>query len=152
MKNYYQTDELQKLIDWENIMKMPRYAGGHDDQMMGLFKKSIVIGHWNEGGYEGMVATCVQLDNGKYAIYNDYYGSCAGCDSWEGASDEEVRNMCVNLSNGAYIFEGIYDVVSFLKEKNKDGYSWTEKASDALLGEILNNIREVRDIKISDLL
>jgi hypothetical protein len=32
---YTQTDELQKLIDWDAIMKMPRYAGGHDEQMTG---------------------------------------------------------------------------------------------------------------------
>ena len=34
---YHISDELQNLIDWTNIYKMPRYAGGHDEQMKGLF-------------------------------------------------------------------------------------------------------------------
>jgi hypothetical protein len=72
MNKYYQTDQLQKMIDWDKIMKMSRYSGGHDDQMIGLFKGATVIGHWNEGDYQGTVATCVLLSDGKYAIYNDY--------------------------------------------------------------------------------
>lgn len=27
---YYQTDELQKMINWEKLIDLPRYAGGHD--------------------------------------------------------------------------------------------------------------------------
>ena len=37
-KLYHISDELQALIDWDNVMSMPRYAGGHDEQMKGLFK------------------------------------------------------------------------------------------------------------------
>jgi len=152
MKKYYQTDELQKMIDWDNIMKMNRYAGGHDDQMIGLFKDSTLIAHWNENDYQGMVATCVMLSNGKFAIYNDYYGSCSGCDSWEGADDDSVRSMCINLSNGAYVFENINDVVLFLHDENKDGYSWNGNASSNLLSEILKNIQILRDIKIEKII
>lgn len=130
MKKYYQSDELQKLIDWENIMKMDRYAGGHDEQMQGLFKNAEVIGHWNEGDYQGMVATCVKLPDGRYVIYNDYYGSCSGCDGWEDAPDEQVKNMCIDLANGAYIFQTLEDVEEFLSDEskeNKDGnYDWFE--------------------------
>ena len=128
MKKHYQTDELQSLIDWENIMKLSRYAGGHDEQMKGLFKDSEVIAHWNQGDYQGMVATCVKLKDGRYVIYNDYYGSCGGCDSWENATDEQVKNMCIDLANGAYIFKNLEDVKSFLtdySDENKDGnYDW----------------------------
>ena len=79
---YVQSDKMQKLIDWENIMKMSRYAGGHDDQMKGLFRGAKVIVHWNEGDYDGQVATCVRLKDDRITIYNDYYGSCSGCDAW----------------------------------------------------------------------
>lgn len=51
MKKYTQTDQLQKYIDWENILPMSRYAGGHDEQMKGLFKNIEVIAHWNENDY-----------------------------------------------------------------------------------------------------
>lgn len=51
------TTDLQKLIDWETILPLPRYAGGHDEQMKSLFRGARVLAHWNEGDYEGTVAT-----------------------------------------------------------------------------------------------
>jgi hypothetical protein len=134
---YIQTDELQKMIDWDSIMKMSRYAGGHDEQMHGLFKDAKVIGHWNEGDYQGMVATCVQLSDGRFVIYNDYYGSCSGCDSWEDASDEAVKSMCINLSNSAYVFESLDDVKEYLAipEEKGEWSSWSN-----VKGNLLNAI------------
>ncbi len=135
--NYIITDELQKLIDWDAIMVMPRYAGGHDQQMQGLFAGVEIIGHWNEGDYQGMVATCVKLPDGRYAIYNDYYGSCSGCDSWEDANDEQVRAMCVSLSNSAYVFNSLDDVKEFLSTPQEKGEwsSWSG-VREGLLSEI----------------
>jgi hypothetical protein len=133
MKKYYQSDKLQSLIDWDNILEMGRCAGGHDDQMVGLFKDAELIAHWNEGSWDGMVATCVKLPTGEYVIYNDYYGSCSGCDSWEDASDDKVRNLCIDLANGAYIFKSLEDVKEFLSntsDENRDGnYDWFDSYS-----------------------
>ena len=140
MNTYFQTDELQKLINWGAIMPMSRYAGGHDDQMKSLFKNVTVIAHWNEDDYQGQVATCVKFNDGKfknhYGIYNDYYGSCSGCDSWGGASDDDVRKMCIDLSNGTYIFKNIEDVKAFLQTPNdedEEWSSWTGVAPNLLL-------------------
>lgn len=138
MKKYTQTDQLQKMINWDEIMKMPRYAGGHDDQMKGLFKDVEIIAHWNENDYSGMVATCVRLSDNKIAIYNDYYGSCSGCDSWEGATDEGVKNMCIGLSNSAYVFDSIDDVKNFLSAPTDYGFSSWTSCADKLLSEITN--------------
>ncbi len=138
MKKYIQTDELQNIIDWEAIMQMPRYAGGHDEQMRGLFKDVELIAHWNEGDYQGMVATCVKLKDGRYAIYNDYYGSCSGCDSWEDATGEDVRNMCIGLANSSYVFKNLEDVKSFLILPTDTDNQWSSWSSPAthLLKEI----------------
>lgn len=150
MRKYYQTDELQALIDWDSIMSMERSAGGHDEQMKGLFKNAEVIGHWNEGDYQGMVATCVKLGDGRYVAYNDDYGSCSGCDSWVDASDESARSMCIDLANGAYVFETLKDVKAFLSdesEDNKEGnYDWFNSlgrvAAHGLLHAIDNRLTE----------
>lgn len=123
-KKYIQTNELQNLIDWKNIMEMSRDAGGHCEQMKGLFKNAKVVAHYRSGGYSGEVATCVQLENGRYAIYNDYYGSCSGCDSWQEADDEEVIYMCKNLANGAYVFQNLKDVIDFLSSDIDISSSW----------------------------
>lgn len=131
-KMYHISDTLQQLIDWESIYKMPRCAMGHDEQMKGLFKDAKVIAHWNEGSYQGMVATCVKLPDGRYLIYNDYYGSCSGCDSWEGATDEEVKKMCIDLANGAYIFRSFEDVITFLSQEEGLSYEWNNCAKPLL--------------------
>ncbi len=117
MGDYYQSDKLIDRIDWENIMKMDRCSGGHDEQMRGLLKNVTVFGHWNEGYYQGTVATCVMLmDTCETVIYNDYYGSCSGCDAWEDASDEDVVRLCKQLAAGAYIFANIHDCIEFLEK------------------------------------
>ncbi|MFA5014296.1 MAG: hypothetical protein WC549_01965 [Actinomycetota bacterium] len=140
MKKYIQSDKLQKYIDWENLMKMERNSGGHDEQMKGLFKNVTVIAHWNENDYQGEVATCVKFNSGefkgKYAIYNDYYGSCSGCDAWEDATDEEVKNMCVGLSNSAYIFNSLDDVKEFLVSIPTDEWNEWKNSGKFLLEEI----------------
>lgn len=131
-KLYHISDELQALIDWENVMAMPRYAGGHDEQMKGLFKGAKVVAHWNQGNYQGTVATCVKLPDGHFLAYNDYYGSCSGCDSWEDATDVEVKKLCIDLANGAYIFDSLDDVVTFLSQEEFDTYKWRECARPLL--------------------
>lgn len=141
MKNYVQDDKLKDLIDWEKVMPMPRYAGGHDDQMRGLLRGAVVLAHWNEGDWQGSVATMVRLPDGRVAAYTDYYGSCPGCDCWDGASDENVRKLCTNLANGAYVWPSEAEARSWLEwavdNKLKDGvgYQWHECA-EGLLGEL----------------
>lgn len=150
-KTWYQTSEIQKLIDWENIMKMPRCAGGHHEQMKGLIKGAQVIGHFNSGDWQGVTSACVKLESGEFAIYSDYYGSCSGCDSWEDASDEEIKRLCISLANSAYIFKSMDDVVDFLKNfqnVNEDGndyrceyYKWCSE------GNAIGLLKEIRNYK-----
>jgi hypothetical protein len=125
-KKYIQTTDMQKLIDWDAIMPLNRRPSGHDEHMQQLFKGATVIGHWNEGDYQGVVATCVKLEDGRYAIYNDYYGSCSGCDSWSGADDDSVQKLCIDLANGAYVFQCYDDVIEFL-ESGEGNPKWFER-------------------------
>lgn len=130
---YHISDELQNLIDWKNIYKMPRYAGGHDEQMKGLFIGAKVIAHWKQDEYQGVVATCVKIPDGRYLLYNDFFGSCSGCDAWEDATDEEVKNLCITLANSAYIFASLKDVVTFLSQGESEfSYEWRECAKPLL--------------------
>jgi hypothetical protein len=114
--NFTQTDDMINRIDWDNILSMSRGAGGHDEQMKGLFKNVTVLGHYNEGDYQGQVSTCVQFNDTKeVVIYNDYYGSCSGCDAWEDATDNDVRDLCKQLACSAYIFADLDDCKLFLQ-------------------------------------
>jgi hypothetical protein len=125
-KKYYQSDKTAQRIDWDNIMLLERSAGGHDNQMRRLLKNITVLGHWNEGDYQGSVATCVQFNDTKeVVIYHDYYGSCSGCDVWEGATDNDVRQMCYQLACGAYVFKNLEDCRIFLNTVTKEeDFAW----------------------------
>jgi|GEM_PF-4307631 hypothetical protein len=134
-KKYCISDTLQNLIDWDNIMKMEREAGGHDEQMQGLFRGAVVIGHSHDNDLRGLVATCVQLQDGRFVIYNDFFGSCSGCDAWCYASDEEVRALCINLANNALIFKCLDDVMDFLSMAEGNylvWYNWADCAGSLL--------------------
>lgn len=140
MKNYVQSDTLKDLIDWEAIMPMARCAGGHDDQMKGLFKGATVLAHWNEGGYQGDVATLVELPDGRAVAYSDYYGSCSWSDCWEDANDDDVRKLCIDLANGAYVWPNKEDALAWLEwaSNNNDnvvGYQW-RRTTRQLLAEM----------------
>lgn len=140
-KNFYQDGKLIERIDWKKLMPMKRYTGGHDEQMQGLLKDVTIIAHWNEGDYQGMVATCVKLnDTGEIVIYNDYYGSCSGCDSWEDADDAAVGTMCTQLAGGALIFKDLEECKKFLlSEKDTTQYNWGKEVCNGLLEEIRAN-------------
>lgn len=119
-------DRLQKLIDWETIMPMERYAGGHDEQMKGLFKGAKVLAHWNEGDYQGSVGTAVQLEDGRYCWYQDSYGSCSGCDLWDHASDEDVRKLCIGIAIDADVFDTMEEMIEHME--SKDSGMWSAEA------------------------
>jgi hypothetical protein len=127
--------QLIELIDHENLQKMERYAGGHDGQMKGLFVGATVRSHWNEGGYQGSVATAVKLSSGEVVMYNDYYGSCSGCDSWENANDDDVRTMCIQLASTAKIFNSEDEAKAFLTAERPEGrdFNWSFEVRYGLL-------------------
>jgi len=130
-----QKDNIFKIMNKEELLKFERYAGGHDEHMKNLVKGAKVIAHWNEEDYQGQVATCVLLPDETYMIYNDYYGSCSGCDAWEDAEDEEILKMCQDLIYSSKIFNTLEEVQEFLSQKEFDDYSW-EDSSKELLEEI----------------
>ena len=126
-----QHDKLFDKIDWENILRMPRYAGGHDEQMKGLIKGAKVIAHWNEKDYQGQVATILKVRGIGYVFYTDYYGSCSGCDAWEDAEDEDVKKMCKDLVYTSKIFKSLKKVVEHLKLREV-----SENVGEGLLKEL----------------
>jgi hypothetical protein len=133
---YYQSEKLVDRIDWKKIMPMERYAGGHDEQMKGLLKDVTVIAHWNEGDYQGQVATCVQLNDTKeIVIYQDGYGSCSGCDAWEDATNEDIKDLCMDLARNAYVFKNIEDCKTFLitgDEEHSSEWEWSNQRIELL--------------------
>jgi len=108
-------------INWELLMKLPRYAGGHDDHMKQLFHGADVLAHYNEGYYQGCVATCVRLADKRFAYYTDSYGSCSGCDSWEDADDDSIKVLLQELADSAKVFSTLAALKQDLKLGDSGG-------------------------------
>ena len=97
--------DLEQLIDWPHVMKQPRYAGGHEEVMRGVFGEgSEVLAWWHKQDYAGTVAIAHGLSDGRVVVMTDYYGSCSGCDAWENADDENARKQILDLVHHAKVF------------------------------------------------
>lgn len=117
--------ELIERVDVENILQMPRFAGGHDEQMKGLIKNSKVIAHYNKNDYSGVVATILQLNDTKeFVVYSDYYGSCNGCDAWEDCSNSEAISMSKHIASEAKIFSNKKELIQYLLKKDRSWEDW----------------------------
>lgn len=137
-----QSSELQKLLNWPVLMKLPREAGGHDDHMKNLFLDASVIAHYNSGDYQGVVVTCLRLADGRFVVFDDYYGSCSGCDAWEDASDEDISKLCIDLANRAYIFDTRDDVKQFLSTATLDQWHSVYQDLDQIITHMLNELEK----------
>lgn len=136
--------DLINRIDFEKVLSFKRCAGGHDDQMNNLIMNSTLLSDYNEGDYQGKVATMIQLnDIGEVVIYSDYYGSCSGCDAWKDADDDEVKTMCIQLASTAKIFKDINEALIFLGQQRIEGQDFG--LSDKVRKGLLENYKEVKE-------
>lgn len=110
------TTQLQELIDFEKCLAFKRYDGGHDEQMMSLFKGATVLAHYNEGYSSGTVATAVRLEDGRFVWYQYSYGSCLGCDAGSGCGDETARQLLTGLAIDAEVFDSLEEMKANMAE------------------------------------
>lgn len=118
------SDVLEAMVDYDAILPLPRYAGGHDEQMRALFKGAEVLAHWNEGDYQGTVATAYKLSDGRFAWVQDSYGSCSGCDAWDDANDARVRELCAEIARSARVFNTLDEMLRDMASVDATEGSW----------------------------
>jgi hypothetical protein len=111
-------------------MQQERYAGGHEEVLRVLFKGATVIAEYSTGGYSGTVGMGYLLEDGRYVVLSDFFGSCSGCDSWEGSTNEDAHRLCIELANNAKYFNTIAEAIAFLAATDKDAdyYSYHDVA------------------------
>lgn len=137
-------------INFEEIMPLERTAGGHEEQMKKLFKDTFVISYQKDEGCSGIEATCVLMPDGAYGLYDDYFGTCSGCDSWIDATDEEVRHLCKTLANNAKFFKNLDDVVEYLDEINEPTVDWPIKMKAQILEYLAGAMPEEKAIRMGE--
>jgi hypothetical protein len=117
--------KLLNLIDWDLVMKAPRGAGGHDEVMQSIFgSNAVVVAHWNEGDYQGTVMTAYLFADDSVGIISDGYGSCSGCDSWDGASDEDARSMITSLVDSCRLCSSMEEAIDFCASVENRAYDY----------------------------
>ncbi len=132
---------LKDRLNWSEIMVQPRYAGGHEEIMRVLFKDSKVLFEFVEDDYEGTEAFVYEID-GNIILVTDYFGSCSGCDAYEFCTDEELKNLVIQLANNAQIFrtkEGLKNFLSVDVKEEPGSYY----AEGTIAGEVLAWLEDV---------
>jgi len=131
--------ELKDYINWNVLMKQYRGAGGHSEIMDNLFIDVKILASYIESDYQGSEGYVYQLSDGRIVLINDYFGSCSGCDSWEGSSDEQATELIKALVNNATVVKSVDEAIDYL-EKSKSSsehYDWS-----GLQDELLTELRQ----------
>ena len=129
-------EELEKLIDWELVMKQPRYAGGHDDIMRNIFGSNAkVIAEWIEDDYQGYEAFAYQFKDGSIVIATDYFGSCSGCDAWEDATDDDAKELITEIVSSSRLFDNIDSAIRFC-DGNLKGFHYPFESAKHLVEQL----------------
>lgn len=140
---------LKDFLDWDRIMKATRSAGGHQEILDVLFINGVVLGYVSTGDYQGNVGYAYLVygytHTAKIVVISDSYGSCSGCDAWETAGDESVRQMCTNLANDAHTFDTIEETIEWLNKAKDDAAYWDWRELGGPLADELS--KRLVDIK-----
>ena len=113
--------QIVDLIDWDLVIKAPRYSGGHSEVMEAIFgDNASVLAFYREDDYQGILAYAYQFNDGTVVIITDSFGSCSGCDAWECCSDQDAKIMIQSLVDSARIFENSNDAREFCETKTDD--------------------------------
>ncbi len=111
-----QKNDLPELIDWTGVLAAPRYAGGHSEVMEAIFGDNAeIVAQWSDNDYQGNVAYAYRFKDGSLAFMTDSYGSCSGCDAWDGANDANARSMIESLVGSSRLFPSIVEALAWLQ-------------------------------------
>lgn len=126
--------QLLSMVDWDNVMKASRDAGGHEDVMQKVFYEhiAVVFASWIEKDYQGNEIFAYLFKDGYIVIIQDSFGSCSGCDSWKGASDEDAKRLITTMVDSARIYKNIDEVLNYMENVDSSDY----------FGQYLINIKE----------
>lgn len=105
---------MHEYIDWDRVMAAKRYAGGHEEVMNVLFKDATVVAGYVQHDYQGDEAFAYRMQDGRYVIVTDSFGSCGGCDAWEDASDDNARSLVHEIASHARVFDSLTELCDWL--------------------------------------
>lgn len=114
--------KMSDFINWETMLdgkRTSRCSGSHIEQLSNLFKDSVVIASNSNGYYQGddcLVFLFTPADpkiEPKLVLVTSYFGSCSGCDSWDGANDKHLGELLIAIANNARTFNSFEEIDDF---------------------------------------
>lgn len=142
-------DMLKDFLDWDRILKQRGSAGGHSEIMDVLFINGVVLAHVSDSDWQGNIGYAYLVygytHTAKIVLISDSYGSCSGCDQWEDATGDSLRQLCTNLANDAHTFDSIEEAISWLRLATADAtyYEW-HSLGYALADELEKKLEEIK--------
>lgn len=125
--------ELVNQLDREAILEAERNPGGHSEVMEVLFKGATVIASHIEDDYEGNLVYVYRLADGRVAVTPDSFGSCCGCDAWDGASDEEAISLTQALARNTRVFDTLTEAINWIETIDEEGSLYSLRPAIQLL-------------------
>jgi len=97
--------------------------------------------------YQGSVAIIARLDDGRWLQYDWSYGSCSGCDQWEGERETVIAD---EIRRGAAIMDAhtFQDFLAGILHRKAEwllgtgGYGSYEDHTGLEVEELLNRVKE----------
>jgi hypothetical protein len=118
-KLYYKTNKLLDQLDLNFInssdAKHYANAGGHMHIVPKLFKGATLNSYVSTKDYQGTELVIINTIDDEYLMCTDFYGSCSGCDAWEGATNEDILILSKNFITNGFVFRSLSDIFSFLE-------------------------------------
>lgn len=142
--------DLQEIIDWPTVLKQDRCAGGHRAVMSNIFSETDakVIAWYQDDVYEGELAIAYQFyKDGTICLITDYFGSCSGCDAWEGADNEEAESQIRTLVANSRVFKCIRASLDFL---NNDIDNKPENFGLRVATNLIDTLKNIDDITFAE--
>lgn len=108
-------DELVDLINWDKVLAAPRYSGGHEEVTEATFDGvATIAAHHVQDDYDGYTACMWDFGEGGLLLCTDSFGSCSGCDAYECATHDEIRELVTSTVTSGRQFRSIDEAIQWI--------------------------------------
>lgn len=110
--------------DWEDQYEITGHAGGHLHLLKYALPGIEIIASAYVGDYQGSEAMAFRLPDGRFGVVSSYYGSCSGCDAFDGVEGERLVELCQSVLRDTLVFTYFEEMLAFLSKDDHDEYRW----------------------------
>ena len=100
---------LKDIINWVDVMKQPRCVDTQEKIMDNLFVGATILACHVDDTENGVLGYVYQLEDEKIVLSCVEYIDCS-C-----STDDDVRDLCVQLTNESKIFDTVSESMNFLR-------------------------------------